>query len=347
MPTAARSGIQIQFPGGTDIIITPELWEYRQLWHLNIDLRSARASDGLMGAIAPGNWLPALSDGTFLGPRPDDLTQRYQDLYEKFADSWRVTDATSLFHYAPGTSTSTFTVDSWPGFAVQRCELPKQIEGGAPTQPPQRPLPIETARQQCAALVQADLRANCEADVMVTGEISFAKSYLLTEQILRNAPPAPPTLLFPEDDKIDLDSAINFTWKKTADKEGDGLTYMHCVWPADQLHTFNQCTDLPKQMGMFTGLSNLGRCGWLLLLLIILLVVLIVLYVRRRRIVLLLIAIVVLVAIVLVFYFCRPRDMFRSVSALQPGQAYYWKVVVDDGKGGTVESETRRFAVKR
>lgn len=347
LPTPAPGGIQIQFPGGTEIIITPALWDYRQTWHLNIDVRHARATDGLMGSIAPGNWLPALPDGTFLGPRPDELSLRYRDLYERFADAWRVTDATSLFHYATGISTSTYTIDAWPGFSPQRCELPKQIEGGAPVKPPQKTLPIETARQQCAALVQADLRTNCENDVMVTGEVAFAKSYLLTEQIMRNALPAPPTLLFPEDDKIDLDSAINFTWQKTADAEGDGLTYMHCIWPAGQFHTFNQCTDLPKQMGMFAGLSNLGRCGWVLLLLIILLVVLVVLYVRRGQIVLLVLAIVVLVAIFLVFYFCRPRDMFRSVSALQPGKAYYWKVVVDDGKGGTVESETRRFAVKR
>jgi hypothetical protein len=35
-----------------------------------------------------------------------------------------------------------------------------------------------------------------------------------------------------------------------------------------------------------------------------------------------------------------------TVSGLKSGQAYFWKVVVDDGQGGTVESELRRFATR-
>ena len=30
---------------------------------------------------------------------------------------------------------------------------------------------------------------------------------------------------------------------------------------------------------------------------------------------------------------------------LEPGQFYYWKVLVDDGQGATVASETRKFQV--
>ena len=45
---------------------------------------------------------------------PASLQDRYAVLYKKFADSWRVTDKTSLFVYAPGTSTKTFTDRGWP-----------------------------------------------------------------------------------------------------------------------------------------------------------------------------------------------------------------------------------------
>jgi lysyl endopeptidase len=45
---------------------------------------------------------------------PTDLHQRYLDLYKNFGDFWRVTDKTSLFDYAPGTSTATFTQPTWP-----------------------------------------------------------------------------------------------------------------------------------------------------------------------------------------------------------------------------------------
>jgi hypothetical protein len=34
-----------------------------------------------------------------------------------------------------------------------------------------------------------------------------------------------------------------------------------------------------------------------------------------------------------------------TVQDLKPGQFYYWKVLVDDGQGATVASETRKFQV--
>ena len=49
------------------------------------------------------------------------------------------------------------------------------------------------------------------------------------------------------------------------------------------------------------------------------------------------------------FKHCRELDGAAegtTVSGLKSGQAYFWKVVVDDGQGGTVESELRRFATK-
>ncbi|HEX6872809.1 MAG TPA: VWD domain-containing protein, partial [Micromonosporaceae bacterium] len=39
---------------------------------------------------------------------------QYDDLYPAFADSWRVTDATSLFTYAAGTSTASYTDRTFP-----------------------------------------------------------------------------------------------------------------------------------------------------------------------------------------------------------------------------------------
>ena len=40
------------------------------------------------------------------------------------------------------------------------------------------------------------------------------------------------------------------------------------------------------------------------------------------------------------------RTISRRVAGLQPGRPYYWKVVAEDGKGGTVHSETRRFEIR-
>src|SRR5262249_31523454 len=68
--TPAPGGIQIESNGGTAIVVAPSWWAQQQIWYLNINVRQARGTEGLMGSIAPGNWLPGLPDGTLLGPRP-------------------------------------------------------------------------------------------------------------------------------------------------------------------------------------------------------------------------------------------------------------------------------------
>ncbi|HEY3028043.1 MAG TPA: hypothetical protein VGJ55_17980 [Pyrinomonadaceae bacterium] len=347
LPTTAPGGIQIEYPGGTDIVVTPTFWSDYQVWYLTIDVRHARASEGVMGAIAPGNWLPALPDGTFLGSRPD-LHQRYVDLYEKFADAWRVSDSSSLFEYAPGFSTSTFTVKPWPAEVQQElqptCQLPRGAVG-PPVRPAIKQLPPDVAKQRCAAVVDPRRRGDCELDVMATGEAGFADNYLQAEKIQLNKIPTAPTLLFPEDDKIGVDGKVTFSWNKAADAEGNRLNYMHCVWPQGQKHNFSQCVDMPTQMGMLGGLSN---CALLVIILVICLLIVIVLFIRAKkgRLLLALLALVIVIALLLVLYYCRGSNASRTVQ-LQPGKAYFWKVIVEDGKGGTVESETRRFAVKK
>jgi hypothetical protein len=113
-----------------------------------------------------------------MGPRPAALAQRYKDLYETFADAWRVTEKTSLFDYASGTSTATFTIDRWP-MESPPCEVPES--------PPAKPLDLATAQKVCSDIVDKNRRADCIFDVRVTGEPSFAKLYLLSQQIQRGA----------------------------------------------------------------------------------------------------------------------------------------------------------------
>jgi len=85
-----------------------------------------------------------------------------------------VTDATSLFDYAPGTSAATFAVPSWP------LENPPCVLPDIPQVKPLNPL---TAQQLCRPVVGKNRKADCVFDVTVTGEPGFAKTYLLTERI--------------------------------------------------------------------------------------------------------------------------------------------------------------------
>jgi hypothetical protein len=246
-------------------------------------VRHARGNQGVMGTISPNQWLPALSDDSFLGKRPSSLSKRYDQIYGKFADSWRVNNQTSLFDYANGTSTTTFTLPGWPAFEPQSCKLPK---GWEPKQDPPKPLPADVAKKACSAVVDAVRRANCEQDVMITGDEGFAKTYVATERIQRNAIPTAPQLIVPEKSQVNLGDTVGFAWKPVKDKDAGKLTYLHCVWPAGEKQTFKHCKELGSQAEK------------------------------------------------------------TEVSGLKGGLPYFWKVVVDDGQGGTVESETRRFATK-
>lgn len=246
VPTGVPGGIQIELVGGGRIAITPGQWG--DLWFLNIDLERVRATEGVMGAIAPFNWLPALPDGTLLGQRPDELQQRYQDLYVRFADAWRVTDRSSLFDYAPETSTRTFSFPNWPGESPRTCR-PAPRAPGDEIPPPRSPLAREVAAQHCRGLVAANLKENCIADVMVTGEPAFAKTYLLTEAVRRNARPAKPVLLYPGEEQTNVPTTVTFTWNRTSDGDGDRVRYLQCVWQAGQPFTYDRCTTLPASIG--------------------------------------------------------------------------------------------------
>lgn len=166
---ADGDSIEIVAADGAQIVVTPTFWDGLQLWYLNIKVHQSSAQTGTMGMIHEGNWLPNLPDGSGLGPKPDGESERYQQLYETFADAWRVTASTSLFDYETGTDTGTFTLDEWPRNHPQNCGLPGQT--------PVQPATQAVAEAACAAVTNATEKANCVFDVMITGHEGFGKSY--------------------------------------------------------------------------------------------------------------------------------------------------------------------------
>ena len=182
--TTAPGGLEIDFPDKSILFVTPGRKVAQS--YLNLDLIRAPAMDaspdsfrtsgtgGIMGAIVPGDWLPALPDGTSMGPMPASLHQRYSDLYQKFADAWRITDKSSLFDYAPGTSTDTFTMRGWPP-EKPPCAIPEAI--------PVQPASQAVAQDACEQVTAKNMHADCVFDVMATGDTGFAKTYLLSQRI--------------------------------------------------------------------------------------------------------------------------------------------------------------------
>jgi hypothetical protein len=88
--------------------------------------------------------------------------------------AWRVTHATTLFDYAPGTSTVTFTITLWPQENPQSCIVPRPIPGG----PWKAAAQISTPRSGTTVLQRnpcAGAARQCQQDVMITGEPGFAR----------------------------------------------------------------------------------------------------------------------------------------------------------------------------
>jgi hypothetical protein len=178
--TEVAGGIRIDFYDGSYLLVTPGWWTSQKKWYLNLNfVPNSDDGIGIAGAIDPDNWLPKLPDGSSMGPLPQTPHDRYVAINQKFADAWRVTDKNSLFDYAPGTSTKTFTNRSWPS------EFPPcDVEGITPAEP---------IAENIAKLLSQEIKggefANCVYDVMVTGNPGFATTYALSQSVVANARP--------------------------------------------------------------------------------------------------------------------------------------------------------------
>jgi hypothetical protein len=179
---SARGGdLEIDFPDGKTLFVTPTWWVSQSKWYLNVvvtHLGLVSSPDGIAGPIANGSWLPALPSGASLGPMPGPLDDRYATLYSKFADAWRVTDKNSLFDYAPGTSTETFTMRDWP---------PQKAPCIVPETRPVEPASEAVAEQACRRIWDKNMHADCVFDVRATGNTGFAQTYLDTQHTLADS----------------------------------------------------------------------------------------------------------------------------------------------------------------
>ncbi len=176
--SSTGNGIQIDFPDGTTVIASSSLWSYYNVWWLHVSVFHTPAQEGIMGARSNGSWLPKLSDGSALGAMPAALHDRYVQLYVTFADSWRVTDSTSLFDYADGTSTATFTNKAWPTE-----NGPYVVDSG----PVVKPLGLKAAQLACRQVKGKNEKADCVFDVRVMGQKAIAKPHLLAQKIRTGA----------------------------------------------------------------------------------------------------------------------------------------------------------------
>jgi FtsP/CotA-like multicopper oxidase with cupredoxin domain len=172
------TGLRVDYAHHAVLVITPRFWTSHNIWYMNVSVSHTHADEGIMGSIPKESWLPTLQNGATVGPMPRSLNDRWLALYKTFADSWRVTDETSLFVYATGTSTATFTDRDWPA-AKPPCNMKPQFE--IPGAPLLTGMPTAQAEQVCQAVTIDDLHRDCVFDVATTGDETFADGYLFAQ----------------------------------------------------------------------------------------------------------------------------------------------------------------------
>jgi hypothetical protein len=131
-------------------------------WGLSLAVQPRAARVGtITGTLGRFDGDPANdlsnADGTVVAQPPT-----FEQLYHTYANSWRVTDSTSLFDYAAGTNTKTFTDLTFPDKPVTADTLPPAVR--------------DSARAACTLLGISDpiALADCILDVANTGQASFA-----------------------------------------------------------------------------------------------------------------------------------------------------------------------------
>lgn len=351
VPTNATGGLEVQIPGGTRVAVTPLFWEAHQVYYMQINVYHGRAVDGIMGAIAPNNWLPRLSNGEFLGPLPA-LAQRHHDLYKTFADSWRVDATTSLFHYEPGLSPSSFVVPEWPVAEASGCHAPPQPGVPAPTQPIAA-IGQAQAAQLCAAIVDPQRRDNCIRDVMATGSAVFAEGYLESQRLDQRIQIAPPKLVSPAQNARIPATQVLFEWTPVPGTEDVDVTHYHCLWKSSERFDFNNCTVLGVDGGGLLGGiippaigKHLSPAVCLILFLLLVLLALILFIAKKRKAAVWVLILALLLAVVCWLHH-RGEPTSMSIRNLVPGEIYRWKVMTDTKDGLVTESETHRFEVEK
>ncbi len=179
--SAGADAIQIEFPDGKVLTAVPGTYDDMKYLDVHfsglgvVSKNAARGVGGLAGIIPDGSWLPTLPDGKSVGAIPASLHDRFVTLYKTFGNAWRVPANGSLFDYAPGTSSDTFTDENWPTENAKTCEVPgKQAVS---------PVTREVAQSACRLVTDPGLRSACEFDVTATGHVGVADTYAANDRV--------------------------------------------------------------------------------------------------------------------------------------------------------------------
>jgi hypothetical protein len=174
--------------------------------------------------------------GNFNDDATDDLkneekiiTPDFEELYPRYADSWRISDNSSLFTYSIGTNTGTFTDKSFPDQPVTTEDLVNRS-------------PAEALCKQLGVVNPAILE-NCIFDVAWTGRPEFAYAAKTHQQAITKVP-----------------KAMNYggqTWKAEIKNPGESAEFSFDGVAGEEIFVIITNSSLEYQCGGF-GIKDPG-----------------------------------------------------------------------------------------
>lgn len=166
--TFRDQGLTVRWPDGATFDADPiGQWGIR----IDVGVPAGRKGtlEGLLGVYDgdPANDV-AVRDGDVL-----PLPAPFDTLYPKFADSWRITQENSLFDYAHGQTTASFTDRTKPSREITSDSVPNRT----------------TAELICrrAGVTDSQVLANCTLDVGLTGQAAFADDAARSQKAIKSA----------------------------------------------------------------------------------------------------------------------------------------------------------------
>lgn len=193
--------------------------------HVVVDpsLNLAGKLEGLLG-----NYNSDSADDLRVRGTTDPIQPEFNELYPRFADSWRITDDSSLFTYLNGTNTNSYTDRSFPDKQATAQDVPNRA----------------MAEAICREYDITDevVLQNCILDVGTTGLPEFALAARLSQQVINV-------------------KTVDYGGKKypvSIENPGDEATIKFEGTAGGKVFIDLTQTDLPNQCGAFRLLYN-GR----------------------------------------------------------------------------------------
>lgn len=181
--------------------------------------------------------------------------------------------------------------------------------------------------------------------------LNFSQDIAIGAGASANTAPAAPALVSPADGETGVGTTVTFKWNEATDPEGETVTYQirYCTEAnfngCDELNVASSKPQFARQAGMaavaasflLIGIVSIGG-------------------VKRRGKAAFLIGFLMMTG--LVFSSCGGgsggssngtgpvNEVTYNASNLSPQTTYFWKVIAEDSKGATTESETRSFTTQ-